>query len=434
MQISSQGASSPTSDQSPRTPVLVNPVVADDVAAWTRAMITTFLEDPDGSQTERRIDAFGRCWEPARAWGVRDRGRWVATLRTEERTLSVPGAGDATEDLSVDALTNVTVAATHRRRGLMSGMLDGSLRAARERGDALSILIAAEWPIYGRFGYAPAILSANYHLRRSRPGATCPGDPARVRQVTRDEFGELAPAVYAAARRRRAGQIDRDASWWNRLLGRDGYAPSEQLPHNWFIHEGDDGPDGLLSWKASGQFKLVPPLGTVEVGDLVSANDLAYQDLWSYLSGIDGIEHVTLANRPVDEQVRWLLGDGRTLVMTQHVDLVWLRLLDVPAALAARRYATPGDVVIEVLDEDAGRFASGRYRLRANGYEVECARTNDEADVEITQRALASIYLGGFRLRELMLADVVRERTPGATARLDLMFSTPLSPWNATWF
>ncbi len=415
-------------------PELVNPVVVEDVPAWTRAMITTFLGDPGDAQAARRIDILTRCWAPGRAWGVRDRGQWVATLRTDERTLAVPGAGDATEDLRVDALTNVTVAATHRRRGLMSRMLDGSLRAARERGDAVSILIAAEWPIYGRFGYAPAILSADYHLRCSRPGATCPGDPARVRQVTRDLFGEVAPAVYAAARRCRAGQLDRDARWWNRLLGRDGYAASDQLPHNWFVHEGDEGPDGLLSWKATGDFNLVAPLGTVEVGDLVSANDIAYRDLWSYLSGIDGIEQVSLSNRPVDEPVRWLLGDGRALLMTQQVDLVWLRLLDVPAALAARRYAIPGDIVIEVIDEDAGRFASGRYRLRADGDDVECARSNEDADVEITQRALASIYLGAFRLRELMLADVARERTPGATARLDLMFSTPLSPWNATWF
>jgi predicted acetyltransferase len=415
-------------------PELVNPVAVADTPAWTRAMITTFLGDPDGAQTDRRIDLLTRGWDRTRAWGVRDRSRWVATLRTEERMLAVPGVGEETADLPVDAVTNVTVAASHRRRGLMRRMLDGSLTAARARGDALSILIAAEWPIYGRFGYAPAILSADYRLRRSRPGATCPGDPTRVRQVERDEFGEVAAVVYAAARRCRAGQIDRDADWWNRRLGRDGYAPAEGLPHNWFVHAGEDGPDGLLSWKASGDFGLVPPLGTVEVDDLVSVNDTAYRDLWSYLSGIDGIDEVSVSDRPVDEPVRWLLGDARALVMTRHVDLVWLRLLDVPAALAARRYAVPGDIVLEVIDEDAGRFASGRYRLRADGAQVHCERTNDEADLEITQRAVASIYLGGFRLRELVPAGGARERTPGAIARADLMFSTSLPPWNATGF
>jgi predicted acetyltransferase len=413
---------------------LVNPIPVEEAPGWVRSLATTFLGDPGGPQTARRIDLLGRSWDPARAWGARDKGRWVATLRTEPRTLSVPGVGDGTADLRVDALTAVTVAASHRRQGLMRRMLGGSLRAARERGDALSILIAAEWPIYGRFGYSPATLSADYVLRRSRPGATCPGDPTRVRQVEREELAELAPAVFAAARRRRAAQIDRDAPWWNRVLGLDGYAPWEELPPNWFVHDGDHGPDGLLGWRAGGPFGLIPPLGTVEVWDLASASDAAYQNLWSYLSGIDGIDQVSLSNRPVDEPVRWLLGDARTLVMTQHVDLLWLRLLDVPAALAARRYAMPGEVVLEVIDEDGDSFASGCYRLRADGDEVECRRTDQDADLQLTQRALASIYLGGFRLRELLLSGVASELTPGALARVDLMFSTPLAPWNATWF
>jgi predicted acetyltransferase len=418
----------------PLAPELVNPIPVEETAGWARAMSTTFLGEPDGPQAARRTDLLTRSWDPTRAWGVRDRGRWVATLRTEERTLSVPGVGDGTADLRVDALTGVTVAGTHRRRGLMSRMLAGSLRAARERGDAISILIAAEWPIYGRFGYAPATVSADYVLRRWRPGASCSGDPTRVRQVERDEFAEVAPAVYAAARRRRAGQIDRDGTWWNRVLGRDGYAPSEGLPHNWFVHEGDGGADGLLGWKASGHFGLVPPLATVEVWELVSISDAAYRNLWSYLSGIDGVDEISLSNRPVDEPVRWLLGDARTLVMTRQVDLLWLRLLDVPAALAARRYAVPGEVVLGVIDEDAYGLARGRYRLRAGDQEVDCEITDRDADLEITQQALASIYLGGFRLGQLLLSGAASERTPGALARADLMFSTPLAPWNGTWF
>lgn len=415
-------------------PELVHPVPAGEVEPWTRAMVATFLGDPDGAGTRRRVELLTRHWDPARTWGVRDRGRWVATLRTETRVLSLPGHGGVTHDLPVDAVTNVTVSATHRRRGLMSRMLEDSLGAARDRGDAVSILIAAEWPIYGRFGYAPASIAADYLFRRSRPGARCPGDVARVRQVERDEFGAVAPAVFAAARRRRAGQIDRVADWWNRILGRDGYPAMEGLPHNWLVHEGEAGPDGLLAWKATGDFGLIPPLGSAEVWDLTAATDTAYRDLWAYLSGIDAIDEIRLSNRPVDEPVRWLLDDGRALVMTQHVDFLWLRLLDVPAALAARRYAVPGEVVLEVIDEDVSRFASGRYRLTADGDGAACAPASGAADVDITQQALAAIYLGGFRLSELALAGAATERTPGALARMDLMFSTPRAPWNATWF
>lgn len=396
-------------------------------------MASTFLSDPHGKDEQRHIDLLARKWEPERAWGVRDRGQWVATLRSERRGLTVPGLDGGTCELPAHALTNVTVGATHRRRGLMTEMLEGSLQDAGQRGEAVSVLIPAEWPIYGRFGYAPATLSANYVFRRSRPGATLSGEPGRVRQVERDEFGDVAPAVYAAARRRRAGQIDRPQSWWNDVLGRHGTEPSPELPHNWLVHDGEDGPDGLLAWKAVGDFGLIPPLGKVEVWDLATASDAAYRNLWAYLSGIDVIDEVVLRVRPVDEPVRWLLRDGRTLVMTEHVDLVWLRVLDVPAALSARRYATADELILEVIDSDRGGSAAGRFHLIGDREQSYCEPTSRPPDLEIAQTALASIYLGGFRLRQLPRSGA-RELTPGALARADLMFSTPLAPWNATWF
>lgn len=414
---------------------IVNPVPGAAVRDWMRAMSVAFLHDPDGSDRERRAILLQRAWEPERAWGARDGGRWVGTLRTETRRLTVPGVDGGTEELAVDAVTNVTVAATHRRRGLLSRMLTDSLRAARERGDALSILIAAEWPIYGRFGYAPAILAADYELRTSRRGAECPGDTSRIRTIERDEVARVAPGVWEAARRRRAGQLDRGEAWWQRYAGGDGYLASPQLPHNWLVHEGPDGPDGLLSWTSrGGDFGLIPPFGSVVVGDLVIASDAAYRDLWAYLCGLDLVDTVSLSVRPVDEPVRWLLADARTLVLTQQVDFVWARLLDVPAALAARRYAAPGDLVLDVHDAAAGGYAAGRYRLTADDEHAACEPTRAPADLELDQRVLASIYLGAFGLRELVVAGGVTERTPGALARAEVMFSVPLAPWNATWF
>jgi predicted acetyltransferase len=413
---------------------IVNPVGAEEIPAWARALATTFLGDPHGPGVERRIELLRRIWEPERAWGVRDGDRWAATLRTEDRLMSVPCGSCSTRELVVDSVTNVTVAATHRRRGLMSGMLRSALHAGRDRGAPLSILIAAEWPIYGRFGYAPATLSADLSLHTARAGAALQGDATRVRQVERKEFGRIAPGVYAVAKQGRAGQLDRSADWWNRVLGLDGYPASDTLPHNLLVHEGSAGLDGLLSWKADGDIGLIPPYGVVDVGDLVATTDEAYRDLWCYLTGIDLIDRVRLPGRPVDEPVRWLLTDGRALVIDQLVDFVWVRLLDVAAALSARRYALGGEVVFELLDDDADLSVAGRYALGGAGDAAECRPTDRAPDLELTQRTLASIYLGGFNLQQLAIAGGVREFTAGAVDRFGAMFATPLAPWNATWF
>ncbi|MCL2419569.1 MAG: sterol carrier protein domain-containing protein, partial [Conexibacteraceae bacterium] len=175
-------------------------------------------------------------------------------------------------------------------------------------------------------------------------------------------------------------------------------------------------------------------LAKANVWELAAASDTAYRDLWAYVTGIDGVDEVALSTRAIDEPVRWLLPDARTLLLTEFVDFLWLRLLDVPAALTARRYQASGEVVLEVVDDQAGGYASGRFRLTADGDRVSCEPARADPDVEITAGALASIYLGGFRLTPQRVTGAAVERRRGALALVDLMFSTPLAPWNATEF
>jgi predicted acetyltransferase len=412
---------------------LVNPVPVDEARDWMAALVTTLLGSPYEDDFARRVDRWSRSWLPERTWGYRDNGRWVATLATEPRTLTVPGPDGSTLDIEADALTGVTVAATHRRRGLLTSMITESLRAARERGDALSMLIAAEWPIYGRFGYAPAVINAEftYHPRR-RNAALPPAPSGSLRQVEAAELGKAAPDIFDAARQLRPGQVDRRDAWWDRQLALDGYEPIGKRP-NWILHEGPDGPDGLLAWKVTRDFDLSGRLGAISVDEFVAANESAYRDLWSYLGALDVIEEITLDNRALDEPVRWLLPDARALQQTSAYDFLWVRLLDVPAALAGRSYAIPGRLVLDVVDEGTGGYGAGRVLLEADETGAVCEPTTDPADLRVTQRALAAAYLGGYRLRRLAL-DGVEELTPGTLDRADVMFSVPLAPWNQTGF
>ncbi len=414
-------------------PEIVSPVAAAELPGWAATMATTFLEERESERTERWRRNLERDWDPERSWGARDRGAWVATLRTFERTVTVPGHDGATELLTADALSAVTVAATHRRRGLLTRMLSESLRAARDRGDAVSILIAAEWPIYGRFGYAPAAFTASRTLHRERRGSAVAGDPTRVRQLERAEFAAVAPAVFERARRRRAGQVDRDQPWWPRAFGLDGWESAPDAPHNFLVHEGDDGPDGLLAWTTKHEPQgLHPPLATARAEGPFGATDAADRDLWAYLSGLDLIDRIELSG-PVDEPVNWLLPDARTLIATAIFDHLWLKLLDVPAAVAARRYAVPGELVLELVDDTVAGVA-GRYRLTAEDGHGVAEPTGAGPDLTLAQTALAAAYLGGVSLRAQRIAGTVTEHTRGALQRADAMLATPLAPYNATGF
>ena len=416
------------------TPEFVHPVQHEDARDWLGTLVTTFLGSPYDDDFDKRVDRWTRPWKPERTWGYRDHGRFVATLATEERSLTVPGPGATTRDLPVDALTGVTVAATHRRRGLLSTMLGASLQAARDRGDALSILVAAEWPIYGRFGYAPAVNGAGYTYHPRRPNAALPTPPAgSVRRVEPADLREIAPAVFDAARRLRPGHVDRRHPWWNRRLNQDGYQAVGKQP-TWYVHEGPDGPDGILAWSPTRDFDLVGAMGAIKVEEFIAANDTAYRDLWGYLAGIDVVDEIFLDDRPVDEPIRWVLQDGRALAHKHVFDYLWVRLLDVPAALSARAYAVPSRLVLEVVDDDFGGFAAGRYALEASETEAKCATTDEPAELRLTQRALAAAYLGGFRLRQRAFVGDVEELATGALDQADLMFSVPLAPWCQTGF
>ena len=391
------------------------------------------LQDPYDSEFAKRIARWQSRWIEDRAWGARADGRWVGTLATEPRMITVPGPDGMSGDLAADALTGVSVNPSHRRRGLLTQMLGQSLAAAKERGDAVSILIAAEWPIYGRFGYAPATSVADYtYFSRSPDAAVAPSELGSVRQVGNDELGTVAAAVFAAARRLRAGQVDRDELWWRRLLGLDGFERMGKIPH-YYLHEGAAGPDGLLLWKVTRDFDLDGSLGAIVVDELVAANDVAYRNLWAFLSGIDAISEVALHARPVDEPARWLMRDGRALRQGFTGDFTWLRLLDVPAALSARSYSASGRLVLEVGDDGLG-YAAGRFALEADGDGALCTPSTDPADLWVSAQALASAYLGGHALRALAPGGGVEERTRGALARADAMFATALAPWNPTWF
>jgi predicted acetyltransferase len=414
----------------------VRHVPFDEIVPWLRAMRTTLLVNP-AAGGEHTLPWWREVWDPDRAFGGYAEGRCVATLRTFPTTLTSPSGTAECAELPIDALTQVTVAATHRRRGLLTRMLTQSLADAKDRGEVASLLLAAEWPIYGRFGYWPAVMSSNYRiLSGRRPQILPPQDPHQLIGVDPEHLLEPAAEVHHRARLQRPGHIARTTADWQRRLGlRELRPPGMREPVCVLARNAEGKVDGYAMWRAGeGDWVADPDQAQVTVDEVLAATEDAYRALWHYLLNLDLIRVLLLRAYPVDEPLEWLLSDGRAAQRTWTGDYCWLRLLDVPAALSARRYASTDRLVLEVVDRDGG-WAAGRFTVDGGPGHAECRATPAAtADLRLSQRALAGIYLGGNTVRSQQLAGLVDEQTPGAAGRLESMFWTAQRPWNATPF
>ncbi|MFF2296461.1 GNAT family N-acetyltransferase [Arthrobacter sp. NPDC058127] len=344
----------------------------------------------------------------------------VATFGTLENKLNV-GFG---QELRTRQITAVTVRGTHRRHGILRGMMTVDLADAKDDGFAMAALTASEASIYGRFGFGVAT------FERSIKVDTGPKFRVRHEPVGRVEIAdprvllELAPEVFERAHHRTPGSIVRQDSYRHHVSGamkRDG---SEDKAIKCALHYAPDGTiDGYVSYKFAG-WETKPY--TVEVVDLVAATDSAYLELWQFLGSIDLIEQVSWPEAPVEDPLAWALEDGRCVTSSDYRDMLWLRVLDVPAALSARRYGADGRLVLEV--RDALGFADGMWELTSDGGVVTVSESSGGSqesgpDLSMDVTDLGSVYLGAVSPVILASAGRIREHTPGAALAAQHMFA-----------
>ena len=154
--------------------------------------------------------------------------------------------------------------------------------------------------------------------------------------------------------------------------------------------------------------------------ELIATGAEPYAALWRFLLGHDLVRRATWWLGPPDEPLGHMLTDPRA-VRVERRDGLWLRILDVPAALTARTYATPLELALAVDGE--------RWRLAADGDDRACERTDADADLALSIADLGAAYLGAPVLGPLAFAGRVHELTPGALARAAAAFATPREPW-----
>ncbi|SDQ05145.1 GNAT family N-acetyltransferase [Microbacterium sp. cf332] len=356
----------------------------------------------------------------------------VGTIASWSSELTVPGGGT----VPAGAISAVSVAQTHRRRGIARALLEGEVRTIAAAGLPLAMLTVTESTLYGRYGFASAASAVTLDIDTRRVRWTGPVPDGRLDFVERTAARDAVVSLHERTRRRTPGEVALPPSHRDRFTGTDPDAK-------------DGGDIRCVAYRDAGgevrgilTYTIVPHAhdivqGTAKVTILLAETDDAYAALWRFVLELDLVAHVHADLRSVDEPLLWMIDDRRA-ASVRVVDHQYLRVLDVPAALAARTYAAPGRVLLRVTDPLD--IAAGEYVLTAGvdgGARVTAptaADTPDVADagsIELSVVELAAVYLGGVSPETLARAGRIRATDAASASRI---FATPTVPSLGLWY
>jgi predicted acetyltransferase len=407
----------------------VRAITPDELVTWVDVMNVAFHihRSPEAGAAFRR-ELLGDDF--SRILAAFDGSRLVGTYQSFAAQLTLPGGDCAL----ANAVTAVSVLPTHHRRGALTRMISHDLRLARERGEVASVLIASEYPIYGRFGFGPATERAAYSLD-TRAAEFTLGAPGTVDLIEPLRMREIAPVIFERFRSRYPGQLDRGPSNWDvRLALRPTPWRSADQPPRCAVYSSPSGePEGYLLYQVQSDRTHHLRGGELEVQELVTVSADAYVGLWRYMAEIDLVSEITADMRPPDEPLTWMLVDTRrALRQTNRSDFLWMRPLDTPRLLEACRYVAEARVVFEV-DDPLG-LAGGRFALEAGPLGASCRASDAVPDVRLDMPALGALSLGGVSARLLHAASHIQEDVPGGIDKLERLFHWPVAPWCSTFF
>jgi len=369
-----------------------------------------------------------QVFQNERMFGFKVGRRWVSTCGDFERRLTVPGGAA----VPTAAVTVVTVHAPYRRRGLLTAMMKHQLEQVAKRGEPLAALWASESLIYGRYGYGPAstraVLKGTNRRLSFLPGVKTTGS---VDEVTREEFQRVAPGLHNAMRPDRPGTMVRDKDVWEFAIFDMEFARRGASEIRYVLHYDEAGDaDGFATYRFKENFDEEPE-GDVRIKEVWAEDPTAYASLWRYLLDLDLARTFHWWSAPVDEPLRHLVTDARA-VGTSLTDNLYVRIVDVQAALEARKYAAGVDLVIEV-DDPILPENTGRYRIitdgNPEGSSAQVTRATSAPDISMGVLELGSIYLGGLHLKDLYRVSRVAEHSTGAIAAASTAFGWHRSPW-----
>ena len=394
----------------------------DEWNTWYDSLVTAFggaAEPPE----EREL--WERLTECDRSLGVWDGDACVGTAGAFSFRLTVPGGAS----VPAAGITMVGVAATHRRRGILTSMMRRQLDDVRSWGEPLAVLTASEPVIYGRFGYGIATMTTTAEIDTDRVRLSVPPgtDDVRLRFADPAAVRDECEAVYARRVAGRPGMLARRPGWEDLPLLDPASEREGSSPLQCVVAEREGEVVGYTRYFIKPDWDAYGPKGEVLLRDLEALDPAVYAALWRFLFDIDLTGRVSMRSRPVDDAWQHLVSDIRRCAVRQR-DSLHVRLVDLGAALEARTYQTPVDVVFDVEDAFCP-WNEGRWRLTGDAKGASCKRTGEPADLALSVRELAAAYLGGASLASLAGAGRVRELRAGALAEASVAFGSTVAPW-----
>jgi predicted acetyltransferase len=413
----------------------IRTITAEELDALGEVPAHAFMDSwpPEALDRERRIIEYDRTI------AAFDGAQMVGSASAYSFRLTVPGGA-----VPAAGVTMVAVLPTYRRRGILTGLMEYLIADAQRRAEPVAILFASESLIYGRFGYGMASMHQRLTIRHGEGvlavGAAGPGGPPapRLRIAAPARARAELAKVFDTALPLRPGMLARDERWWDYVLwDAPAIRPSGLSELRCLLAEDDQGPRGYALYRTRmdyGEDGIAA--GVLRIRELIASDPAATAAVWTDLLGRDLVGEVVAPMRPVDDPLLAMMADPRR-ARPAPADGLWVRLVDLPVALARRRYASDADIVLEVIDATIGAN-NGRWRLRTAGRAADeaaqCERTDRPADLRVTVQALGAAYLGGASFGQLGGAGQIAEITPGSQAALAAAMSWDLAPHSGMMF
>ncbi|MEV6710721.1 GNAT family N-acetyltransferase [Lentzea sp. NPDC051208] len=393
----------------------IRATTAQDLDGFVRTVHTAFGRFPE-TPDENGGGLWWSAVEMDRGVVAETGGKLVGTAISYPFELTLPGA----VVVPAAGISSVGVLPTHRRHGVLTAMMRYQLGALRDGGEFLSVLLATEGGIYGRFGYGPATFTRRVTVQRGQSAFRTQVRAGAIEVLPRSEATEVLEEVYDRYRRTQPGALSRPHRWW--ALGA-GMPPVAPAPRYVAVHRDAHGvPDGYATYVLDG--------GTLTIDETIAADDAVFAALARFALDHDLVTEVVFKHVPTDHPLRWMLADFNAGPTSGEMDWLWVRLLDVPRALTARGWLTDGEIVLDVDDPFLGE--RHRYLLTVEDGKAECVGTTRAPDLSLDVRDLGSIYLGGTAPSTLVRAGHVLAH--GCTVNADALFRAERPPHCLHWF